>query len=237
MTDENVNEETQDQAADEPEVEATDAPDGVADAENLPVEQVPEGDVPGSAEPEASAEPESTDEPTEGPPVEAPAEEPAAEAESTEEPAEGPRAGASADAEALDAGASEASTPSASDSAKRKRKRLPRALRPQRSRPKRERPTERKPIARVPKPEHERGRRQERQGTVVSAAADKTIVVRVDVVKVHPMYKKVVKRSTKLHAHDESNEAKVGDIVRLVETRPLSKQKRWRLQEIVEAAK
>jgi small subunit ribosomal protein S17 len=236
MTDENVNEETQDQAADEPEVEATDAPDGVADAENLPVEQVPEGDVPGSAEPEASAEPESTEEPAEGPPAEEPAEASAeglaAEAESTEEPAS-----ASADAEALDAEATDASAPSASDSAKRKRKRLPRALRPQRSRPKRERPTERKPIARVPKPEHERGRRQERQGTVVSAAADKTIVVRVDVVKVHPMYKKVVKRSTKLHAHDESNEAKVGDIVRLVETRPLSKQKRWRLQEIVEAAK
>jgi small subunit ribosomal protein S17 len=54
---------------------------------------------------------------------------------------------------------------------------------------------------------------------------------------VHPMYKKVIKRSTKLHAHDEANEAKVGDIVRLVETRPLSKLKRWRLQEVVEAAK
>ena len=51
------------------------------------------------------------------------------------------------------------------------------------------------------------------------------------------MYKKVIKRSTKLHAHDEQNEAKIGDIVRLVETRPLSKLKRWRLQEVVEAAK
>jgi len=227
----------------------TDAPEGVADAENLPVEQVPEGDVPGSAEqePEASAEPASTEEPAEGPPAEEtgepeaepaeeaaadaePAEEaPADEAQSTDEPAEGQRA------ESADA--SEGAAISASGSAKRKRKRLPRALRRQRSKATRERPAERKPIARLPKPEHERGRRQERQGRVVSAGADKTIVVRVDVVKVHPMYKKVIKRSTKLHAHDETNEAKVGDIVRVVETRPLSKLKRWRLQEIVEAAK
>ncbi|HLG08257.1 MAG TPA: 30S ribosomal protein S17 [Gaiellaceae bacterium] len=89
----------------------------------------------------------------------------------------------------------------------------------------------------MPKPEHARGRRQERQGTVVSAAADKTIVVRVDVAKVHPMYKKVIKRSTRFHAHDEGNQAKVGDVVRIVETRPISRMKRWRLQEIVEAAK
>ena len=127
---------------------------------------------------------------------------------------------------------------SASASArKRKRKRLPRTLRPQRAKTKREQPKERKPIARLPKPEHVRGRRQERQGTVVSAAADKTIVVRVDTAKAHPMYKKVIRRSTKLHAHDEQNQAKVGDVVRIVETRPLSRMKRWRLQEIVEAAK
>jgi len=66
---------------------------------------------------------------------------------------------------------------------------------------------------------------------------DKTIVVRVDTVKMHPRYKKVIRRSTKFHAHDERNEAKVGDIVRIVETRPLSRMKRWRLHEIVEAAK
>ncbi len=71
----------------------------------------------------------------------------------------------------------------------------------------------------------------------MSAASDKTIVVRVDVVKLHPRYKKVVKRSTRLHAHDEENQAKLGDVVRVVETRPLSRMKRWRLQEIVEAAK
>ena len=91
---------------------------------------------------------------------------------------------------------------------KKKGKRLPRSERPRKTRPKRVASTERKPITRLPKPESERGRRQERQGVVVSDAADKTIVVRVDVVKLHPRYKKVVKRSTRLHAHDEENQAK-----------------------------
>ena len=120
---------------------------------------------------------------------------------------------------------------------KRKKKRLPRAQRPARTKPKRQRPAERRPIVRLEKPEHERGRRQERQGTVVSDAMEKTIVVKVDVIKAHPKYKKVVRRSTKLHAHDETNQAKVGDVVRIVETRPVSRQKRWRLAEIVEVAK
>jgi small subunit ribosomal protein S17 len=96
---------------------------------------------------------------------------------------------------------------------------------------------ERKPIVRVPKPEHARGRRKERRGVVVSTAMDKTIVVRVDTVKPHPRYKKVVRRSTKFHAHDEENVANVGDLVRIVETRPLSKTKHWRLAEVLEAAR
>jgi small subunit ribosomal protein S17 len=120
---------------------------------------------------------------------------------------------------------------------KRKKKRLPRSLRPQRTRPQREKATERKPIVRLPKPEGERGRRNELQGTVVSSAMDKTIVVKVDTIKAHRKYKKVVRRSTKFHAHDEQNQAKAGDVVRIVETRPLSKTKNWRLAEIVEVAK
>ena len=96
---------------------------------------------------------------------------------------------------------------------------------------------ERKPISRLPKPDHERGRTQERRGVVVSNAMDKTIVVKVDVLKSHPKYKKIVRRSMKFHAHDERNAANVGDVVRIVETRPLSATKRWRLAEIVEAAK
>jgi small subunit ribosomal protein S17 len=121
--------------------------------------------------------------------------------------------------------------------ARKKRKRVARLERRQRAKPKREQTGERKPITRVPKPEASRGRRQERRGVVVSAAMDKTIVVRVDVVKSHPRYKKVVRRSRRFHAHDEQNQAKAGDIVRIVETRPLSKTKNWRLAEVVEAAK
>jgi small subunit ribosomal protein S17 len=82
-----------------------------------------------------------------------------------------------------------------------------------------------------------RGRRKERRGVVVSDAMDKTVVVRVDVIKPHPKYKKMMRRSIRLHAHDERNEAKSGDLVRLVETRPLSKNKRWRVAEIVEVAR
>jgi small subunit ribosomal protein S17 len=119
----------------------------------------------------------------------------------------------------------------------KKKKRLPRALRPKKTRPTRARSAERKPIVRLEKPEHDRGRRQERQGKVVSDAMEKTIVVEVAVVKAHPRYKKVVRRSVKFHAHDERSEAKVGDLVRIVETRPLSRTKRWRLVEVVEAAK
>ena len=120
---------------------------------------------------------------------------------------------------------------------KKKRKRLPRAQRRQRPKLVRERPAERRPITRTPKPVAERGRRQERRGVVVSNAMDKTIVVKVDTIKAHPRYKKVVRRSVKFHAHDEQNSANVGDIVRIVETRPLSKTKHWKLVEVVEAAR
>ena len=95
----------------------------------------------------------------------------------------------------------------------------------------------RTPIIRPPKPERERGRRQERRGVVVSSAMDKTIVVQVELLKMHPRYKKVIRRAKKFHAHDERNEAKVGDVVRIVETRPLARTKTWRLAEIVEVAK
>jgi len=79
--------------------------------------------------------------------------------------------------------------------------------------------------------------RKERRGIVVSDAMDKTIVVRIDVTQKHERYGKVVRRSSKLHAHDEQNAAGVGDLVRVVETRPLSATKRWRLLEVLEKAK
>ena len=79
--------------------------------------------------------------------------------------------------------------------------------------------------------------RKERRGIVVSDAMDKTVVVRIDVAQKHERYGKVVRRSSKLHVHDENNAAGVGDLVRVVETRPLSATKRWRLLEILEKAK
>ena len=76
-----------------------------------------------------------------------------------------------------------------------------------------------------------------RQGIVVSDKADKTITVRIDTARQHRMYKKIVRTSSTLHAHDENNEAHIGDIVRVVESRPLSRTKRWRLVEVLERAR
>jgi len=76
-----------------------------------------------------------------------------------------------------------------------------------------------------------------RQGIVVSSKGEKSITVRIDIARRHPTYEKVVRRSRTLHAHDERNEAGEGDTVRIVETRPLSKTKRWRLVEVLERAK
>lgn len=76
-----------------------------------------------------------------------------------------------------------------------------------------------------------------RQGIVVSDKGDKSITVRIDIARRHPTYEKIVRRSRTLHAHDERNEAGEGDVVRVVETRPLSKTKRWRLVDVVEKAR
>jgi small subunit ribosomal protein S17 len=168
-----------------------------------------------AAEPTAEVEEPVAEEPV--------AEEPVAEAEpAAVEPAPEPEA---------------AAEPAPQSQPKQKRKRLPRALRPKKGRRQRVPAAERKSISREAKPEHDRGRRQERRGVVVSDAMDKTIVVKVDTIRSHPRYKKVIRRSIKFHAHDEQNSAKVGDVVRIVETRPLSATKNWRLVEIVEVAK
>ena len=82
-----------------------------------------------------------------------------------------------------------------------------------------------------------RSRRKVRTGDVVSDAMDKTVVVRISTQVRHPLYGKIIRRSTKLKAHDETNDAHVGDVVRIVETRPLSKTKRWRVVEVLERAK
>jgi ribosomal protein uS17 len=204
-------------AADEP---VTEEPEAAAEApepaeESEPAEE-PAAEEPAAEEPEAAAEEPAAEEPE--PAAEEP--EPAAEEPAAKEPA------------------AEEPVPAPQSEPKKKGKRLPRRLRPQKTRPRRPAPSgTRKPIVREPKPEHARGRRQERRGVVVSSAMDKTIVVKVDVIGSHQRYKKVIRRSVKFHAHDEQNAAKVGDVVRIVETRPLSATKRWRLAEVVEAAK
>ena len=184
----------------------------------------PEGPVAPAGDAAPPVEEEAAETPSEEPPVVDA--EPAADVEAEAAAAEAPEG----DAEAPSAEAPE-------DVRRKKKKRLPRSQRRQRTKPRRERQAVRKPITRLPKPEHPRGRRQERRGVVISNAADKTIVVKVDTLKMHPRYKKVVRRSQKFHAHDERNEANVGDIVRIVETRPLSKTKNWRLAEVLEVAR
>jgi small subunit ribosomal protein S17 len=200
-------------------------------AEETPVEEAPTETPTEESAPEPVAE-ASAEEPVaeEAPPAEEPTPEPAADEPAPDVPVE-------AAEEAPPTEVEEAETPAAISQPKKKRKRVPRGQRRQRTKPQRERPAARKPITRLPKPESERARRQERRGVVVSSAMDKTIVVKVDTIKAHPRYKKVVRRSVKFHAHDEQNTANVGDIVRIVETGPLSKTKRWRLVQIVEAAK
>ncbi len=91
--------------------------------------------------------------------------------------------------------------------------------------------------AEAPQAPGTRNRRKVRVGVVVSDAMDKTVLVRIDRRVRHPLYKKTLARSNKLAAHDEQNEAHVGDTVRVMETRPLSKTKRWRVVEIVERAR
>jgi small subunit ribosomal protein S17 len=81
------------------------------------------------------------------------------------------------------------------------------------------------------------GQQKTRQGVVVSDRAAKTIVVRIDVTRRHPFYEKVVRTSTTLHAHDESEDAHIGDTVVVRESRPLSRTKRWRLVEVLERAR
>jgi small subunit ribosomal protein S17 len=93
------------------------------------------------------------------------------------------------------------------------------------------------PKAGTPQAERDAVAAKTRQGIVVSNKGEKSITVRIDIARRHPTYEKVVRRSRTLHAHDERNEAGEGDIVRVVETRPLSKTKRWRLVEVLERAK
>jgi small subunit ribosomal protein S17 len=193
---------------------------------------------------EAAAPPESAEEPAE---PEAAEEEPAEEASLEEEPSEAAAPAAEAEAD-LDPKArrrlerSRASGPPGPprDAEERatqrgeKRRGAGERRRRYRAARKRERG---EPGTGTPPAPGEPGPKKVRQGTVVSAGGDKTITVEIAVVRRHPTYEKVVRRTSRLHAHDEANQAQQGDVVRVIESRPLSRTKRWRLLEILEKAR
>jgi len=117
----------------------------------------------------------------------------------------------------------------------RKRKAAQRSRR--REKAKVARPDERGPQKTESPVEHGPGRPKVRQGLVISDKADKTITVRIESARRHRRYEKIVRSSSTLHAHDEANDAHAGDLVRIIESRPLSRLKRWRLVEVLERAK
>ena len=241
-SEENVNEETTpdgDEAASE-------APDQVAEEVVAPEEPAEEPTA------EEVAEESATDEP-------AAEEAPAEEAPAAEEPAAKAAPPAAAEPEA----AEPEEVPAPKEARKRARSTHSGEARPARS--SEERAQERDEIRRK-KAVHRRAYRQKqrerragqpraeaqtapvdhaaqqgtlkvRQGVVVSDKTDKTITVRIDIARQHRMYKKIVRTSSTLHAHDEQNEAHVGDKVRVIESRPLSRTKRWRLVEVLERAR
>jgi small subunit ribosomal protein S17 len=205
-------------------------------------------------EPEVSAADAPAEQADEAPAEEAPAEEPAAEdAAADDAPAE--EATPAAPAPADDGEDVEALTPKQ----QRKLDRARHAGEPRPPRDPEERATERaatrakaaaartrsrarartkhEPGQGTPPAEHAPGSKKVRQGTVVSSKADKTITVRIEVVRRHPVYEKVVRRTATIHVHDEANDANAGDIVRVIESRPLSRTKRWRLVEVLERAR
>ena len=118
-----------------------------------------------------------------------------------------------------------------------RRRRNAEARRRRRAKAKQKRTAGEGPAQQPPAKEHGPGRPRTRQGVVTSSKADKTITVRIESARRHRMYKKIIRESTALHAHDERNEANEGDRVRVVESRPLSRTKRWRLVEILERAR
>ena len=194
---------------------------------------------------EASAEEPVAEEPAaEEPPVEEPvAEEPPAEEPAAEEPAAepaeelSPKQRRKLERSRHTGEARAPSTPEERAAARAAERRQNAAARRAWRIKQRQKRSGRAPVAPLTVEGESTGRRRERQGVVVSAKPDKTITVRIDVTRRHRQYKKIVRESSTLHAHDERNEAAEGDTVRVVESRPLSRTKRWRLVEVVERAR
>lgn len=243
-------------AADAP--EAADAPQAKApEAAEAPEAEAPEADAPAAEAPE-TAGPEADAPEAEAPAEDAPAEEaPAADESSADKEATAPAAAAvAADPDAglspkqrrrkerskHDGEAGPVRSPEerhAERVLERQRKAVRRRARRLQERAKaaerRAAAPAREPLAPVHAPVE--GRRRERQGIVVSDKAEKTITVRIDVARRHRRYEKIVRSSSTLHAHDENNDAHEGDVVRVIESRPLSRTKRWALVDVLERAR
>jgi small subunit ribosomal protein S17 len=261
-TDENVNED-----APEADAAPDEAPDQVAEevvAPEEPAEEPTADEVAEAPAEDAAAEeaPAAEEEPAA---EEAPAEEPAAEDAPAEEPAEAPAAEpAAAEAPPAEEPAEPEEQLSPKELRKRSRSTHEGEARPARSVGERaqERAERRRTRARQRRAYRQKQRERRagqpraqveetapvdhaahqgtlkvRQGVVVSDKADKSITVQIDIARQHRMYKKIVRTTSTLHAHDERNEAHVGDMVRVIESRPLSRTKRWRLVEVLERAR
>jgi len=190
-------------------------------------ETAPEAAAPEAAAPEAAAEETSAEAPAETAPAPAaPKPEPVAQLTPKERKL----------ASRARRGQRRLGTPEERD-ALRKEKAKARSRRRAQEREKAQAARAAKPVVEQPHKEHGPGRPKVRQGIVVSDKADKTITVRFESAKRHRKYQKIVRSSVTLHAHDENNDAGTGDTVRVIECRPLSATKRWRLVEILERAK
>jgi small subunit ribosomal protein S17 len=232
--------------------EESGGPAGGGEASVLgPPDSSPPAEEESAADAEETSAPEAEDE--------APA---AAEAEPDDAPAAEAEKASAAEQEAAPA-AKEASEPDPGDDLPwKERRRLERSRRPNEAKPKatpeeraaarllarKKKAAERRkeraahkakrtPGTGTPPAERDANAAKVRQGIVVSNKGDKSITVRIDIARRHPTYEKIVRRSRTLHAHDERNEAGEGDVVRVIETRPLSKTKRWRLVDVVEKAR
>jgi small subunit ribosomal protein S17 len=211
-------------------VEATEAPTADAPAEETPAAEAPVEETAAEEAPAADA--------------------PADEAAGDETPAEAPAAEAAAPAEPVTPAtpkerkaATRAARGRRRPSTPQERAELRKAKAASRSRYRAKRREKdraaraEQPAETTPPKEHGPGRPKVRLGKVVSDKADKTITVRIDVARRHRRYQKIVRSSTTLHAHDERNEAHEGDLVQVVESRPLSRTKRWRLEKVLERAR
>jgi small subunit ribosomal protein S17 len=258
MADKEKNETTEDpqsEAEQAPETEAPETPEAEAapEAEAPAAEPEPEP-APEAEAPEAEAEPEPEAAEPETPAEEAPEGDGAEEAEAPagESAAAGPAHGAAQElgpkerrrrARSLHTGEPRPSRSPEERQAERQADRKRKAARRRARRlQERAKAAERRAAAPAPEPlapvhAPVEGKRRERTGIVVSSKAEKTITVRIDIARRHRRYEKIVRSSSTLHAHDENNDAHEGDVVRVIESRPLSRNKRWALVDVLERAR